>query len=85
MAQINISVPPVLKDWIDSRVAQGRYSSPSDYLRDLVRRDQDEAVDDAAWLHAKLDEGLASPVLDRDAFEVLDDVLARGRARHAKA
>ena len=39
MAQLNLSIPPGLKDWVDSRVLEGRYSSASDYLRDLVRRE----------------------------------------------
>ncbi|MDB5701934.1 MAG: addiction module antitoxin, partial [Sphingomonadales bacterium] len=42
MAQMNISVPEALKNWADQRVADGRYASTSDYVRDLMRRDQDE-------------------------------------------
>jgi antitoxin ParD1/3/4 len=38
MAQMNISIPDKLKGWAESRVAEGRYSSTSDYIRDLVRR-----------------------------------------------
>jgi antitoxin ParD1/3/4 len=38
MAQMNISIPEALKSWAEARVAEGRYSSTSDYVRDLVRR-----------------------------------------------
>jgi antitoxin ParD1/3/4 len=85
MAQLNVSIPSALKAWIDTRVDQGRYSSASDYIRDLVRRDQDEEPDQRAWLLAELEKGLASPILDRDGFQVLDDVVAEGRMLHAKA
>jgi antitoxin ParD1/3/4 len=71
MAQMNISVPDGLKAWADARVAQGRYSSTSDYVRDLMRRDQDRAASDVAWVQAKLDEGTASEVLDEDPRDVI--------------
>lgn len=37
MAQMNISIPEALRSWAEARVAEGRYSSTSDYVRDLVR------------------------------------------------
>lgn len=77
MAQLNISVPDGLKSWIDERIAQGRFSSPSDYLRDLVRRDQERA-DETAWVQAMVDEGLASETLGEDPRSVIDAILAEG-------
>jgi antitoxin ParD1/3/4 len=71
MAQMNISVPDGLKAWADARVAQGRYSSTSDYVRDLMRRDQDRVASDIQWVQAKLDEGAASEVLDEDPRDVI--------------
>lgn len=78
MAQLNISVPEALKGWIDARVAQGRFSSPSDYVRDLVRRDQERA-DETAWVQAMVDEGLASEPLGQDPRSVIDAILAEGQ------
>ncbi len=78
MAQLNISVPEALKGWIDARVAQGRFSSPSDYVRDLVRRDQERA-DETAWVQAMVDEGLASETLGEDPRSVIDAILAEGQ------
>ena len=77
MAQMNISIPEKLKGWAESRVAEGRYSSTSDYVRDLVRRDQ-EHEEKRRQLQAAIDEGLASPVTDT----TVEDIIARGRARH---
>ena len=56
VAQLNISVPDALKAWVDARVAEGRYSSPSDYVRDLLRRDQN-AAEELRWLRAEIDKG----------------------------
>ncbi len=77
MAQMNISIPDALKSWAEARVAEGRYSSTSDYVRDLVRRDQ-EYAEKLAALQAAIDEGLASPVVDTS----IDEIIARGLARH---
>jgi antitoxin ParD1/3/4 len=41
MAQMNVSIPDKLKSWSEARDAEGRYRSTSDYVRDLVRRDQE--------------------------------------------
>ena len=71
MAQMNISLPSKLKAWADERVAQGRYSSTSDYIRDLMRRDQ-EAAEARARLQAAIDAGRASGTSNRS----IDDIIA---------
>lgn len=77
MAQMNISVTDQLKSWAESRVAEGRYSSTSDYVRDLLRRDQDEEAK-RRNLMAEIAIGLASPISN----ETVDDVFERVQARH---
>jgi len=84
MAQLNISVPDALKGWIDTRLAQGRFSSPSDYVRDLVRRDQERA-DETAWVQAMIDEGMASETIGQDPRDVIDEIIAQGRAQREAA
>jgi antitoxin ParD1/3/4 len=37
---MNVSVPESMRDWVQSRIESGEYASVSDYVRDLVRRDQ---------------------------------------------
>lgn len=73
MAQMNISIPEKLKGWAESRVAEGRYSSTSDYVRDLVRRDQ-ELEEARRRLQAAIDEGRASGISERDPFQYLDEL-----------
>ena len=77
MAQMNVSIPQALKGWAESRVAEGRYSSTSDYIRDLVRRDQEAEVAKRR-LQAALDEGFASPESVSDVGALFDELLARG-------
>ena len=84
MAQMNVSIPDKLKGWAESRVAKGRYSSTSDYVRDLVRRDQ-EAEEKLQRLRAAIDEGLASGVSERDPFEYLEELRAGLRDRMKSA
>ena len=81
MATMNVSLPDPMKVWVESQTQDGRYSNASDYVRDLIRRDQDrqQAV---AELQQVVDEGLASvPTagLDVEAF------LARKREQNARA
>jgi antitoxin ParD1/3/4 len=81
MSQLNVSIPPALKTWIDTRVAEGRYSSASDYVRDLVRRDQDAAQEETIWLRGLIEEGLASGVVDKDPKDVIEEIIAERRAQ----
>lgn len=80
MAQMNISIPEALKSWAEARVAEGRYSSTSDYVRDLVRRDQ-ETEEKLRRLRAAIDEGLASGISDKDPFVYLEELRAGIRTR----
>lgn len=40
MASMNISVPDAMREWVQRRIESGEYASVSDYVRDLIRRDQ---------------------------------------------
>jgi antitoxin ParD1/3/4 len=71
MAQMNISLPDKLKAWADARVEEGRYSSTSDYVRDLMRRDQ-EAAEAKTRLQAAIDAGRASPPSKRGVKDIID-------------
>ena len=42
MATLNISIPQEMKVWIENQAKLGIYSNSSDYIRDLVRRDQEQ-------------------------------------------
>jgi antitoxin ParD1/3/4 len=40
MQSMNISLPDPLKQFVDGQIAQGRYSSVSEYVRELIRADE---------------------------------------------
>jgi antitoxin ParD1/3/4 len=40
MVTMNISVPDLMRDFVQRRIDSGRYASVSDYVRDLIRKDQ---------------------------------------------
>lgn len=71
MTTMNISLPSPLKEWVTAQQASGRYSNASDYVRDLIRRDQ-EKIAETAHLQKLLDEGLASGVSDLSVEDILD-------------
>lgn len=41
MSTMNVSLPDDLKTFVDRRVDRGGYGSNSEYVRELIRRDQD--------------------------------------------
>ncbi|MDF0486822.1 type II toxin-antitoxin system ParD family antitoxin [Sphingomonas sp. H39-1-10] len=80
MAQMNISLPDKLKSWAERRVADGDYSSTSDYVRDLVRRDQ-AATEQLERLRAAIDVGRASPESDA----TIESIIAEAREQRVEA
>jgi len=55
---LSFALPPSMRSYIDARVASGHYGNTSEYIRDLVRKDQaDEAI---ARLRTLIEEGLVS-------------------------
>lgn len=56
MGTMNISLPDALKAFVEDEVARGGYSTSSEYVRELIRREQDRAR-----LRALVLEGAASP------------------------
>ncbi len=38
---MNVSLPASMKDYVDARVQESDYSSASEYLRELIRGDQE--------------------------------------------
>lgn len=78
MATMNISLPDPMKDWVNAQTETGRYSNASDYVRDLIRQDQERA-EKVRQLQRLIDEGLASGVSEAGVEEIL--VRARQAAR----
>jgi antitoxin ParD1/3/4 len=40
-ASLTVSLPRVMKDFIEAQVREGTFSTPSEYIRSLIRADQD--------------------------------------------
>ena len=71
MATMNVSLPDPMKDWVEDQMKDGRFANTSDYVRHLIRRDQERA-EAIARLQAALDEGERSGIVedfDFDAFK----------------
>jgi antitoxin ParD1/3/4 len=58
MQTMNISLPDQLKEFVDHQVGSGRYSTVSEYIRDLIREDEKRAAQEK--LEALLVEGIQS-------------------------
>jgi len=41
MATMNVSLPDLMKEWVEEQIKTGHFSNASDYVRDLIRRDQE--------------------------------------------
>ena len=55
MTTMNVSLPDAMKAFVDEQVAQRGYGTSSEYVRDLIRREQDRQA-----LRALVVAGIAS-------------------------
>ena len=65
--------------WIKAQIAAGEYANDSEYIRDLVRRDQEENAKFKVLKQA-IQEGLNSGVSDKSVTDIMKEVEARLRA-----
>ena len=72
MATMNVSLPDAMKAWVEEQVQTGRYGNSSDYVRDLVRRDQERAAARAA-LYKLLDEGVEGGFSEQSAEDIFEE------------
>lgn len=78
MSTMNISLPEAMKEFIDAQVATRGYGTSSEYVRDLIRREQDREK-----LRGLLLEGLESGpgrVADAAYFNELRESVRRHAA-----
>lgn len=80
MATMNISLPEPMKRWIEAQTAGGRYGNASDFVRDLVRREQ-ERRDKIAAMQVLIDEARASGISTETMADIRARVLASRAAR----
>lgn len=77
---MNISLPAEMKAWVESQTEGGRYANSSDYVRDLIRREQIKADKIAHW-QKLIDEGRGSQVSDRTPRQIIEDLRIEMRRR----
>lgn len=77
MASMNISLPDRMRDWVEQQMKSGRYDNASEYMRDLIRHDQDRAGKIAA-MQKLVDEAMAGGDSDKSLAEIRS--IARQRA-----
>ncbi len=71
MVTMNISLPDPMRDWVESQASGGQYANNSDYVRDLIRKDQQRAAKLEALQNAitKGIESGSAGELDMDAIK----------------
>jgi len=86
MQTMNISLPDQLKEFVDQQVDSGRYSSVSEYVRDLIRGDERKRAQEK--LEALLAEGLQSGeptgMTKQDWVDIRREALQVYKARKAR-
>ena len=83
MESMNISLPTPLKRFVDEQIAAGRFSSASEYVRDLIRGDEKRKADER--LQVLLLEGLEgeeSSLTREDWTAIRKEALSRVAARN---
>ncbi|WP_082992751.1 type II toxin-antitoxin system ParD family antitoxin [Erythrobacter sp. QSSC1-22B] len=75
MATMNVSLPDPMKKWVENQTDLGTYSNVSDYVRDLIRRDQKRSAKIAAF-QKLVDDGRSSGVSTRSMDDIWDEALA---------
>jgi len=78
MATMNVSIPDPMREWVEDQIESGHYSNASDYIRDLIRRDQEYKDKYNALLKA-LKTGENSGVSKRTIDEIWKEVKTRNR------
>jgi antitoxin ParD1/3/4 len=76
MATMNISLPDGMKNFVDEQVADRGFGTSSEYVRELIRRDQDRR-----HLRRLLLEGAASPVVGEADDAYFENLRERVRGR----
>ncbi len=78
---MNISLTDDLKAFVDARIQARGYSSASEYMRDLVRRDEERASEDR--FNRLIEEGIQSPLLPPE-LDIGEHLAARSKQRRAQ-
>lgn len=76
MQRKTITVTEQQEIWIKSQIKSGKYGNDSEYLRDLIRQDQEHKIK-IELLRNALIEGEKSGISQRTMSDILDDAKKR--------
>lgn len=79
MASMNISLPDPMKAWVETHTSSGRYDNASEYVRDLIRHDQDRASKISA-MQKLVDEAFESGISNKSLNDIWAAAMARAQA-----
>ncbi len=82
METMNVALPKPMKVYVHTQVAERGYSSASEYIRELIRSDQDERARTA--LEAEIVKGLQSgkpTPMTREDWKAIRQEVRRRRAK----
>jgi antitoxin ParD1/3/4 len=88
---MNISLPEPLRAWVEAQVKGGRYGNVSEYVRELIRRDQERQAKERLeqLLLEGMKSGPLSPMTRENWAELRAEVAKRldprGRGRAKKS
>jgi antitoxin ParD1/3/4 len=79
MKSINISLPDGMRTYVEEQVADGAYSTISEYFRELVRQDQKRKAKEhlETLLLEGLNSGNATPLTEQDWDDIRQAVRAK--------
>ncbi|MBB3928697.1 antitoxin ParD1/3/4 [Sphingobium jiangsuense] len=78
---MNVSFPDAMKEWVEGQAATGKCSNASDYVRDLIRRDQ-ERREKIAAMQTMVDESLASGIGPSSMEDIRKEARRRAGVGH---
>ncbi len=84
MTSVNISLPTKQRHFIERKVANGRYSTLSEYFRELVRQDEQREAEARleSLLMQALESGEPTPMTRKDWDDVRKEVKRRAEQRN---
>lgn len=86
MQTMNISLPEQLKEFVDGQVGSGRYSSVSEYVRDLIREDEKRKAQDRleALLMEAIQSGEATEMTRQDWTDIRAEAVKQFEERKSR-
>lgn len=86
MASLNISMPDDMRQFVDERTKTKAYSTPTEYVRALIREDQKRAADERleSLLLEGLDSGPATEMTQEDWVRIRQAAREELRKRRKK-